>query len=306
MPAAIPSRHWNIASNSVGNSRQADVESPRNEGSDDKTPSQRCASSGSWWTRAPIRSAPSQRRPSPGRCPTQGVPTGLVGSLRGPAVPALLHPVPAGAGAAAPGPLSGWNSDVRDPRPSEARLDRRRRHSFCCPGRPTTPVESVGRLAPRRFRVERPAGEPGDRSVKNLLVGPMPARSRPRIVWRQARVTYGPMPNAGPTARWWHPNLRRRASCGPGIDRGGRAARASEDDNVTVVAGPPATTVRLGAPPALPLLEVAEVRQLRYDVDDRPFLVLFETTRACDLACAHCRAEAQSACDPDELSTAVT
>ena len=73
---------------------------------------------------------------------------------------------------------------------------------------------------------------------------------------------------------------------------------------MTVAAGPPATTVRLGAPPALPLLEVAEVRQLRYDVDDRPFLVLFETTRACDLACAHCRAEAQSACDPDELSTA--
>ncbi len=62
--------------------------------------------------------------------------------------------------------------------------------------------------------------------------------------------------------------------------------------------------VRPGAPPVLRRLEVPEVRQLRYDTDERPFLVLFETTRACDLACAHCRAEAQSACHPDELSTA--
>ena len=73
---------------------------------------------------------------------------------------------------------------------------------------------------------------------------------------------------------------------------------------MTVVAGRPPRTVRLGVPPALRRLDVPEVRQLRYDVDERPFLVLFETTRACDLACAHCRAEAQSACDPDELSTA--
>jgi len=56
-------------------------------------------------------------------------------------------------------------------------------------------------------------------------------------------------------------------------------------------------------PPVFRRLEVPEVRQLRYDVDERPFLVLFETTRACDLACAHCRAEAQPACHPDELST---
>ncbi len=72
---------------------------------------------------------------------------------------------------------------------------------------------------------------------------------------------------------------------------------------MTVFAELPATTARLGVPPALQRLEVPEVRQLRYDVDERPFLVLFETTRACDLACAHCRAEAQSARDPDELST---
>jgi len=66
----------------------------------------------------------------------------------------------------------------------------------------------------------------------------------------------------------------------------------------------PATAVGPGVAPALRRLEVPEVRQLRYDLDQRPFLVLFETTRACDLACAHCRAEAQSACHPDELSTA--
>jgi AdoMet-dependent heme synthase len=70
---------------------------------------------------------------------------------------------------------------------------------------------------------------------------------------------------------------------------------------VTVATGEP---VRSAVRPAFRRLEVPEVRQLRYDVDDRPFLVLFETTRACDLACAHCRAEAQPACHPDELSTA--
>ncbi len=70
---------------------------------------------------------------------------------------------------------------------------------------------------------------------------------------------------------------------------------------MTVVAEGAVTST---ARPALRGLEVPEVRQLRYHVEDRPFLVLFETTRACDLACAHCRAEAQPACDPDELSTA--
>ena len=56
--------------------------------------------------------------------------------------------------------------------------------------------------------------------------------------------------------------------------------------------------------PANGRVDVPEVRRLRYDLDRRPFLVLFETTRACDLACTHCRAEAQPACHPDELTTA--
>ena len=38
--------------------------------------------------------------------------------------------------------------------------------------------------------------------------------------------------------------------------------------------------------------------------DDRPLLVLWETTKACELACAHCRADAQAVPGPDDLSTA--
>jgi radical SAM protein len=45
------------------------------------------------------------------------------------------------------------------------------------------------------------------------------------------------------------------------------------------------------------------LRQLRYDVGRRPFLVLVELTRACELACQHCRAEAKRDRDPDELTS---
>ncbi len=48
----------------------------------------------------------------------------------------------------------------------------------------------------------------------------------------------------------------------------------------------------------------SRLRTLHFDVAARPFLVLFELTRACALACAHCRAEAGGDGDPDELSTA--
>lgn len=41
-----------------------------------------------------------------------------------------------------------------------------------------------------------------------------------------------------------------------------------------------------------------------YDFDDRAFLVFWEITRACALACSHCRAEAQSHRHPDELDHA--
>jgi radical SAM protein len=38
------------------------------------------------------------------------------------------------------------------------------------------------------------------------------------------------------------------------------------------------------------------------DFNERPFTVVWETTRACDLACLHCRAEANPLRNPDELS----
>jgi radical SAM protein len=42
----------------------------------------------------------------------------------------------------------------------------------------------------------------------------------------------------------------------------------------------------------------------REDFDHSPMIVFYETTRACDLACVHCRADAQQMCDPRELSPA--
>ncbi len=44
------------------------------------------------------------------------------------------------------------------------------------------------------------------------------------------------------------------------------------------------------------------IRQPAYDLSTRPFLVIWETTRACDLACRHCRAEASPIPDPRSLS----
>ncbi len=40
------------------------------------------------------------------------------------------------------------------------------------------------------------------------------------------------------------------------------------------------------------------------DFNERPFTVVWETTRACDLACLHCRAEARALRDPSELTFA--
>src|SRR5581483_3221406 len=40
------------------------------------------------------------------------------------------------------------------------------------------------------------------------------------------------------------------------------------------------------------------------DFDDAPFIVIWETTRACALACVHCRADAIPCRDPRELTTA--
>lgn len=46
------------------------------------------------------------------------------------------------------------------------------------------------------------------------------------------------------------------------------------------------------------------IRMPHYDAADRPFLVIWEATQACPLACRHCRAEARPDRDPLELTTA--
>lgn len=46
----------------------------------------------------------------------------------------------------------------------------------------------------------------------------------------------------------------------------------------------------------------AAIRHARYDLGERPFIVIWEVTRACDLACKHCRAEAQPLRDAGELN----
>jgi len=40
-----------------------------------------------------------------------------------------------------------------------------------------------------------------------------------------------------------------------------------------------------------------------FDFSQKPLVVIWETTRACDLACFHCRASAQPQCHPRELNT---
>lgn len=44
------------------------------------------------------------------------------------------------------------------------------------------------------------------------------------------------------------------------------------------------------------------IRQPHYDLNQRPFMVIWETTQACDMACKHCRAEAQPEHNPHALS----
>ncbi|HEX9042758.1 MAG TPA: TIGR04053 family radical SAM/SPASM domain-containing protein [Trebonia sp.] len=45
------------------------------------------------------------------------------------------------------------------------------------------------------------------------------------------------------------------------------------------------------------------IRSYRHDAGARPFIVIWEMTQACPLACVHCRAEARPDRDPGELST---
>ncbi|WP_262704287.1 MULTISPECIES: radical SAM protein [Streptomyces] len=49
---------------------------------------------------------------------------------------------------------------------------------------------------------------------------------------------------------------------------------------------------------------VRAIRRQHQNVADKPFIVIWESTRACPLACPHCRAEAVPDRDPRELDTA--
>lgn len=46
------------------------------------------------------------------------------------------------------------------------------------------------------------------------------------------------------------------------------------------------------------------VRHLHHDVDERPMITIWEVTRACQLVCRHCRADAQHQAHPGQLTTA--
>ena len=60
---------------------------------------------------------------------------------------------------------------------------------------------------------------------------------------------------------------------------------------------------RIASNPSAPGPEASRaVRELRHDPDDRPFIVIWEVTRACQLACKHCRADAQKRFHPDQLT----
>ncbi|GII04336.1 radical SAM protein [Planobispora takensis] len=88
-----------------------------------------------------------------------------------------------------------------------------------------------------------------------------------------------------------------------------------------VAAGAPGTAVAAGAPgtavaaddsaasvaaetPGAGERRPRPVRYVHRDVATAPFIVIWEATRACPLACLHCRAEARPDRDPAELTTA--
>jgi radical SAM protein len=51
-------------------------------------------------------------------------------------------------------------------------------------------------------------------------------------------------------------------------------------------------------------MRTTPLRTYRHDVNARPFIVIWEMTQACPLACVHCRAQAQPDRHPGELTTA--
>lgn len=66
---------------------------------------------------------------------------------------------------------------------------------------------------------------------------------------------------------------------------------------MSTIAGNPIAGNQTGAHPGAN----ASAARTRIDLDRRPMLVFWETTKACGLQCRHCRAEAQPHAHPDEL-----
>jgi MoaA/NifB/PqqE/SkfB family radical SAM enzyme len=50
-------------------------------------------------------------------------------------------------------------------------------------------------------------------------------------------------------------------------------------------------------------MRTTPIRTYRHDAGTRPFIVIWEMTQACLLACLHCRAEARPDRHPGELTT---
>ena len=53
----------------------------------------------------------------------------------------------------------------------------------------------------------------------------------------------------------------------------------------------------------MPVAQSRPVRFMRHDASERPFIVIWEVTRACQLVCTHCRADAIRTRNPFELTT---
>lgn len=75
-------------------------------------------------------------------------------------------------------------------------------------------------------------------------------------------------------------------------------------DGIAATTVSPTSVAEGGAPPVGGLRYAAGKPELfSINLDERPFTVAWEITRACALACVHCRAEAQPRPHPDELNT---
>ncbi|PWI20241.1 radical SAM/SPASM domain-containing protein [Streptomyces sp. Act143] len=93
---------------------------------------------------------------------------------------------------------------------------------------------------------------------------------------------------------------------GGAADATASAGPADAELSVPTAASPPTPANAPHSPthPGAPTPSPHAIRRQRHDVAERPFIVIWESTRACPLACLHCRAEAVPGRDPRELDTA--